>query len=292
VSAAAGHDSEHPAKSLPITVISPQRGMFEWRLRQLWRYRDLLMLFVWRDFVAIYKQTILGPAWHLFRPLLATFVMTLVFSRFAGLSTDGVPAFLFYLSGFILWTYFASVLDNVAKTFIANSTLLGKVYFHRLVIPLSLIFSNAVAFAIQFALLLVVVVPYYFSGGSVHANWWLAATPLLLVIVAGYALACGLVVCAVTTRFRDLTYLVTFGLQLFMYLTPVIYPLSSVGPRYRAWLRLNPLTAPIEAFRLGVLGVGTVQPVDVAISAAGMAILLFVALIVFTKSESTFVDTV
>jgi lipopolysaccharide transport system permease protein len=274
------------------TVITPHRGLFDWRLKQLWRYRDLVMLFVWRDFVAVYKQTILGPAWHVVRPLLATFVLTLVFSRFAGLSTDGTPAFLFYLAGYVLWTYFATALDNVSKTFIANVNLLGKVYFHRLVIPISLILSNAVSFGIQFALLMIAVVPFYMSAQQVHVTWWLVATPLLLLIVGGYALAGGLIVSAVTTRFRDLTYLITFGLQLFMYLTPVIYPLSAVSPRYRAWLQLNPLTPVIEAFRLGVLGAGTVQMADVVWSGVVMLAMLVVALMIFTKSERTFADTV
>jgi lipopolysaccharide transport system permease protein len=289
---AALKDAESSSYSAVETLITPQRGYFDWRLRQLWRYRDLLMLFVWRDFVAVYKQTVLGPAWHVIRPLLATFVLTLVFSRFAGLSTDGAPAFLFYLAGFILWTYFASALDNVSKTFIANSTLLGKVYFHRLVIPISLIISNAVAFGIQLVLLMVSVVPFYWSGQSVHMTWWFAATPVLLLIVGGYALGAGLIVCAATTRFRDLTYLVTFGLQLLMYLTPVIYPVSSVSERYRGWLRLNPLTSVIEAFRLGVLGAGTVQVSDVVVSAAGMIAVLVFALAAFTRAERTFVDTV
>ena len=274
------------------TVITPYRGWFDWRLRQLWRYRDLLMLFVWRDFVSIYKQTVLGPTWHLVRPLLATFVMTMVFNRFARLPTDGVPAFLFYLSGLTLWTYFANALDNISKTFIANANLLGKVYFHRLVIPISLLLSNAVAFLIQLALLAVVIVVVYLKGNPVHLTPWLMATPLLLVIVAGYALAGGLIVCAATTRFRDLNYLVTFGLQLLMYLTPVIYPVSAIAQEYRPWLRLNPLTSLIEGFRMGVLGAGTVTGADVALSAAGMIGLLVFALVVFTRAERTFVDTV
>lgn len=274
------------------TLITPDRGLFDWRLKQLWLYRDLLLMFVWRDFVSVYKQTVLGPAWHIVRPLLATFVMTLAFSRFARLSTDGVPPFLFYLAGYILWTYFAAALDNVAKTFIANAALLGKVYFHRLVIPLSLLCSNAVAFGIQFVLLMVIVAPFYVSAQSVHPTAWLAATPLLLLIVGGYALALGLIVCAVTTRFRDLTYLVTFGLQLLMYLTPVIYPVSAVPEAYRPWLRMNPLTPVIEAFRMGVLGAGSVGLADVALSGFVMVGLLVVALIFFTRTERTFVDTV
>jgi lipopolysaccharide transport system permease protein len=277
---------------LPITVISPHRGWFEWRLRQLWRYRDLIVLFVWRDFVAVYKQTILGPAWHVIRPLLATLIFTVVFSRMAGLSTDGAPAFLFYLSGFVLWSYFAVCLDNVSRTFLANAPLMGKVYFHRLVIPVSLILSNLISFGIQLLIFLAVLAIYMLSGSHVGPTQWVFATPLILGVLAGYALAGGLVVCAVTTRYRDLTYLVSFGIQFMMYLTPVIYPVSSLSPRYRALIMANPLTPLIEAFRRAFLGTGTVSFAHVAASAALMIVLLVLALMIFSRSERTFMDTV
>jgi lipopolysaccharide transport system permease protein len=280
------------ASQLPITVISPDHRWFDWRLRQLWRYRDLIRLFVWRDFVAVYKQTILGPAWHILRPLLTTIVFTVVFGRVAGLSTDGAPAFLFYLSGFVVWNYFAVALDNVSKTFVANSSLLGKVYFHRLVIPVSLILSNLISFGINLALVLVVLAAYVWSGAAVHLTFWVLATPLLLAIVAGYALAVGLIVCSVTTRYRDLTYLVTFGIQLFMYLTPVIYPVSAVAGRYRQLIILNPLTPLIEGFRLAIIGVGTVTWLQVLASALGMLLALTIGLVMFSRTERTFMDTV
>lgn len=279
-------------KDLPVTTISPHRGWFEWRLRLLWRYRDLIGLFVWRDFVSIYKQTILGPSWHIVRPLLATFVFTLVFGRMAELSTDGVPRFLFYLSGYILWTYFATCLDNVARTFITHQNILGKVYFHRLVIPVSLLVSNLIAFGIQFALLALVLVGYIVSGSTVRPTVWLAAVPLLVVIAGGYALAFGMIVCAITTRYRDLTYFVAFAMQFLMYLTPVIYPTSSLSPDYQRLLLLNPLTPVVEGFRLALLGVGTVTVWQLTVSGLGMVLCLIVGLMIFSRSEQTFMDTV
>jgi lipopolysaccharide transport system permease protein len=274
------------------TLILPQRGWFDWRLGQLWRYRDLISLFVWRDFVAVYKQTILGPAWHLIRPLITTLIFTVVFSRIAGLSTDGAPPFLFYLVGNIAWAYFATCLDNTSKTFVANAALLGKVYFHRLVIPVSLVVSNLIAFGIQFGILLAVMAIYVVSGVSLQLNAWLLVTPLLLVILAGYALGGGIIVCAMTTRYRDLSHLVTFGVQLLMYLTPVIYPVSAVPAQYRWAADLNPLTPVFEGFRVGLLGVGSVTLDQLAGSFALMLVVLAAGVMLFTRVESTFMDTV
>jgi lipopolysaccharide transport system permease protein len=277
---------------LPETIILPDRGWFDWRLRQLWRYRDLIGLFVWRDFVSVYKQTILGPLWHIVRPLITTLIFTVVFSRMAGLSTDGAPPFLFYLVGNVGWSYFANCLDNTSKTFTANAALMGKVYFHRLVIPVSLVVSNLISFGIQLGILLVVMAIYAFSGTPLHVTAWVLLLPILLVILAGYALGGGIVVCAMTTRYRDLNYLVTFGVQLMMYVTPVIYPVSSVPERYRWAANLNPLAAVFEAFRLGFLGVGTVTLQQVAVSFVVMLIMLAAGVMLFTRVERTFMDTV
>jgi lipopolysaccharide transport system permease protein len=281
-----------PGAAQVETIILPHRGWFEWRLDQLWRYRDLISLFVWRDFVAVYKQTIFGPTWHLIKPLLATFTLTLVFSRMAGLSTDGVSPFLFYMSGYVAWSYFATAIDNISKTFVANSQLLGKVYFHRLVIPISLIFSNLISFGIQIGMFVIVLIGYVMTGYSVQLNWWTLALPLLLCIIAGYALAGGIIICAVTTRYRDLSYLVTLGMQLLMYLTPVIYPTSLLSPRYQRLMLLNPLTPLIEGFRRGLLGVGTVTAEQVVWSAIVMLMLLTIGMMMFSRVERTFMDTV
>jgi lipopolysaccharide transport system permease protein len=275
-----------------LTIITPARSWFDWRLKQLWRYRDLISLFVWRDFVSVYKQTILGPAWHIIRPLITTLIFTVVFSRMAGLSTDGAPPFLFYMVGNIAWTYFSTCLDNTSKTFVANSALLGKVYFHRLVIPVSLVISNLIAFGIQLGILLAVMAVYALSGVSLHLTSWVLLTPILLLILAGYALGGGIMVCALTTRYRDLSYLVTFGVQLLMYVTPVIYPVSALPARYRWTANLNPLTPVFEGFRVAFLGVGTVTPQELAVSFVMMLAVLAVGTILFTRVERTFMDTV
>jgi lipopolysaccharide transport system permease protein len=288
----AGGEPDTSAGPMAVTVIKPSRSWFDWRLRQLWRYRDLITLFVWRDFVSVYKQTILGPAWHVIRPLITTLIFTVVFSRMAGLSTDGAPPFLFYMVGNVAWAYFSSCLDNTSKTFVANAALLGKVYFHRLVIPVSLVLSNLIAFGIQLGILLIVMAMYVFSGESLHVTSWVLMTPVLLVILAGYALGGGIIVCAMTTRYRDLSYLVTFGVQLVMYLTPVIYPVCAVPVRYRWAANLNPLTPVFEGFRLGFLGVGTVTLEQLAFSFCSMLVVLAAGTMLFTRVERTFMDTV
>jgi homopolymeric O-antigen transport system permease protein len=274
------------------TVISPHRGWFDWRLGQLWRYRDLIGLFVWRDFVAVYKQTILGPGWHIVQPVVTTLIFTLVFGRIAGLSTEGTPPFLFYMAGYIAWTYFASCLDNTSKTFVANAPLLGKVYFHRLVIPVSLVISNLISFGIQFGVFLTALIIYAISGGVVHLNTWALLTPIFLLMLAGYGLGGGIMVCALTTRYRDLRHLVTFGVQLLLYLTPVIYPISAVPARYRWLAQINPLTPVIEGFRLGFLGVGSVTIEQLAVSFGTMLLALTAGLMLFSHVERTFMDTV
>lgn len=273
-------------------VILPQSGWFDWRLTELWRYRDLVMLLVWRDFVSVYKQTILGPAWHLLQPLLATLTFTIIFGRVAGLSTDGAPPFLFYLAGNVIWTYFATSLTNTSKTFVMNAPLLGKVYFHRMVIPLSIVVSNLVAFGIQFALFVLLLAVYGLNGVAVHLTAWAWLTPVFLLMLAGYGLGLGIIICALTTRYRDLANLVAFGVQLLMYATPVIYPVSTIPEGYRWIAQANPLTPIVEGFRLGFLGVGTVTPPQLLTSAAVMLLVLVVGVALFSRIERTFMDTV
>jgi len=274
------------------TIIEPRRSLLDWRLRQLWRYRDLISLLVRRDFVSVHKQTILGPAWHVLQPLFTTIIFTLIFGRVAKLPTDGAPPFLFYMSGTVGWTYFATSLDNTAKTFVANAPLLGKVYFHRLVIPISIVFSNLVTFGIQFAIFLAFLASYAASGADVHITSWVLLTPVLLLMLAGYALGAGILVCAMTTRYRDLRHVLTFGIQLLMYMTPVIYPISAVPPNYRWIAQLNPLTPVIEGFRKAFLGVGSVTGSELAASFGLMVVVLALGLMLFTRVERTFMDTV
>jgi lipopolysaccharide transport system permease protein len=274
------------------TKITPHRGWLDWRLAQLWRYRDLITLFVWRDFVAAYKQTILGPAWHIIQPLLTTLTFTMIFGKVAKLPTDGAPPFLFYMAGIVLWSYFSMSLTKTANTFVGNSHLMGKVYFHRLVIPISIVISNLISFAIQFGIFLVLVVSCFISTRHVHFTPWVFLSPVLLLMMAGFSLGGGIIVSALTTRYRDLANLVSFGVQLLMYATPVIYPLSTVPARFRWVSDINPLTPIMEAFRRGFLGTGTVNVTQLSISFVGMLCVLTVGMMLFTHIERSFMDTV
>ena len=293
-------DSQPPSSDLRppasdegwTTIISPHRGWLDWRLKQLWRYRDLISLFVWRDFVSAYKQTILGPLWHIIQPLLTTITFTIVFGKIARLSTDGVPPFLFYLAGNVCWSYFANNINKTSSTFVGNSALLGKVYFHRLVIPISIAISNLVSFVIQLGIFLVFLAINYRAGNNVHFTGWFFCTPLFLLMLAGYGLGGGIIVSALTTRYRDLTNLVAFGVQLLMFATPVILPLSQMPPKYRWVMEFNPLTPVVEGFRRGFLGAGSVDALHLGISFGVMLAVLGVGLMLFTHVERTFMDTV
>ena len=274
------------------TVISPHRGWLDWRLHQLWRYRDLISLFVWRDFVSAYKQTILGPLWHVIQPLLMTFTFTVIFGLVAKLPTDGIPPSLFYMSGIVCWNYFANNLNKTSSTFVGNSALLGKVYFHRLVIPVSVAISNLISFGISLAIFLVILAVYYFHGSDVHLTRWIFCLPLFLLMLAGYGLGGGIIVSALTTRYRDLTNLVAFGVQLLMYASFIMYPASQVPHKYQWVVQLNPLVPIIEGFRLAFLGAGTVDALQLASSFGIMLVVLAVGLMLFTHVEKTFMDTV
>jgi lipopolysaccharide transport system permease protein len=274
------------------TRITPHRGWMDWRLGQLWRYRDLISMFVWRDFVSAYKQTILGPAWHVIQPLLTTLMFTVIFHKVAGLPTNGAPPFLFYLAGMVMWGYFSNNLLKTSYTFVGNAHLLGKVYFHRLVIPISVTVSNLITFGIQFLIFLLALAVYALSGAELHFTGWIFATPLFLLMLAGYGLGAGIIVSALTTRYRDLANLVAFGVQLLMYATPVIYPASIMPDRYRWIVTLNPLTPVMEGFRTGFLGAGTVTTGAVAVSFAVMLMVLGLGTMLFTHVERTFMDTV
>ena len=273
-------------------TIEPRRGWLDLRLHELWAARDLVMLFVWRDFVSVYKQTILGPLWYLIQPLLTTLVFTVIFGRIAALPTDGLPQFLFYLSGTVVWSYFAECLNKTSQTFITNANLFGKVYFPRLAAPVSILISNLITFAIQFALFLGFVIYYMLSGAGVQPNAWALLTPFLLLIMAGLGLGFGVIVSSLTTRYRDLRFLVTFGVQLWMYATPVIYPVSAIPERFQPLILANPLTPVVEAFRYAYLGAGTVNGPMLAYSVLVTLIVLFIGLLLFNRTEATFMDTV
>jgi lipopolysaccharide transport system permease protein len=273
-------------------IIRPHRKLFDLKLRELWRYRDLVMLFVRRDFVSLYKQTILGPLWYLIQPLLTTITFTIVFGNIAKLPTDGLPQFLFYMAGTTVWTYFATCLTKTADTFVANAGLFGKVYFPRLAVPVSVLISNLIAFAIQFVFFLAFMGYFALRGHPVHPSLYILLTPILLLIMAGLGLGFGLIVSAMTTKYRDLRFLVQFGVQLLMYATPVVYSISSIPARFRPLIQANPMTSVIEAFRYAYLGGGTVSLGGLAYSFAFMVVIVAVGAVIFNRVEATFMDTV
>lgn len=273
-------------------IILPQRRLFDLRLDALWRYRDLILLFVQRDFVAVYKQTILGPIWYLIQPLLTTVIFTFIFGNIAKLPTDGLPQFLFYMSGTVVWSYFATCLTKTSDTFITNANLFGKVYFPRLAVPVSILISNLIAFAIQFSFFLFFMGYFAVSGSSIHPNWWVLLTPVLVFIMAGLGLGFGIIVSSLTTKYRDLRFLVQFGVQLLMYATPVIYPVSSVPQRFQWIILANPMTPIVEAFRYAFLGAGDANLGGMLYSFGFMVVVAVVGIVFFNRVEATFMDTV
>ena len=273
-------------------IIRPHRKWFDLKLGELWRYRDLVTLFVRRDFVSLYKQTILGPLWYLIQPLLTTITFTIVFGNIAKLPTDGLPQFLFYLSGTVVWTYFATCLTKTSETFVQNAPLFGKVYFPRLAVPVSILISNLIAFAIQFVFFLAFMGYFALRGAHLHPNWWMLATPLFILMMAGLGLGFGLIVSALTTKYRDLRFLVQFGVQLLMYATPVVYSSSSIPARFQPLLKANPMTSVIEGFRYAYLGGGTPSIGLLAYSFIFMVVIVAIGAVIFNRVEATFMDTV
>jgi lipopolysaccharide transport system permease protein len=273
-------------------IIRPKTRWFDLHLGDLWRYRDLVMLFVWRDFVSFYKQTILGPLWFIIQPLLTTLTFTVIFGNIAQLSTDGLPKILFYLSGITAWNYFSDCLLKTSETFTANSTLFGKVYFPRLAVPVSIVISNLIKFAIQLGLFLGFYFYFLGRGTTARPTSALLLMPLLVLLMAGLGLGSGIIVSALTTRYRDLRFLVQFGTQLLMYSTPVIYPLSKLPAEYRWIMLANPMTPVIETFRYAFLGTGTFSWNLLGISAAVTLLILAAGVLLFNKVERTFMDTI
>jgi lipopolysaccharide transport system permease protein len=273
-------------------IIRPRNGWFDIHPRELWKYRDLIGLFVWRDFVSIYKQTILGPLWYIIQPLLTTVVFTIIFGSVARLPTDGVPPFLFYFSGVIAWRYFADCLNNTANTFVGNAHIFGKVYFPRLTVPVSVVISNLIAFGIQFLLFFVIYLYYWKSSAIIHPQSALLLLPILIIQMAALGLGFGVIVSSLTTRYRDLTHLVGFGVQLWMFATPVVYPASSLPDKWRWILVLNPMAPVIEAFRFAFLGTGSINLQSWLISLSSTVCILFIGIILFSRVEKSFMDTV
>lgn len=274
-------------------VIKPKSNLFDLRLNELWRYRDLVVMFVRRDFVSNYKQTILGPIWFFLQPLLTTIMFVVVFGKIAGLAPTGVPMLAFYMAGVTIWNYFAENLNKTASVFRDNAAIFGKVYFPRLAMPVAIVISNLVRFVIQFTLFLIIWLFFYFTEDSIQPNWWaIALTPLLVVIMGLLALGLGMIISAMTTKYRDLVFLLTFGVQLLMYATPVIYPLSKLPPKYEWIIRANPMSPILETFRYGFLGTGYFSWSYLAYSIAITVTILSFGVVIFNKVEKTFTDTV
>jgi lipopolysaccharide transport system permease protein len=273
-------------------IIQPKNRLFDIDLAALWRYRDLITLFVRRDFVSKYKQTILGPLWFVLQPALTTIMFALIFSRIAKISTDGLPPILFYMSGTVAWTYFSTCLNSTSNTFITNAMIFGKVYFPRLAVPISIVISTLIQFFIQFALLILVMAFYRFKGIEFHLSIFTLIIPVLILLMALMGLGFGIVISSLTTKYRDLVYLVTFGVQLWMYATPIVYPLSSIPEKYRLWVLLNPLTSVIETFRFALLGSGTFNPLQLLYSTIFAFAIVIIGIILFNRVEKTFIDTV
>jgi lipopolysaccharide transport system permease protein len=285
-------NSAPPDESEWTLIIKPRGRWFDLRLGELWDARELVWLFFRRDFVSLYKQTILGPLWYVIQPLLTTIVFTVVFGRIAKLPTNGLPQFLFYMSGTVTWAYFASSLTKTSTTFLNNAQIFGKVYFSRLTVPISTLLSNLVAFLIQFVLFLAFVAYFMIKGSTAHFTSWALFLPVLIVIMAGLGLGLGIIVSALTTKYRDLQFLVAFGVQLLMYTTPMVFPLSSVKGVYRWILVANPMTPIIETFRRGFLGAGTISAPLLAYSAGFALVAVVVGAVLFHRVERTFMDTV
>jgi len=273
-------------------VIEPKRSLLDLRLGELWRYRDLVMLFVRRDFVSVYKQTILGPLWYLIQPLLTTITFTVIFGNIAQLPTDGLPQFLFYMSGTVIWTYFAECLTKTSNTFVNNANLFGKVYFPRMAVPVSILISNLITFGIQFVFFLAFMLFFALGGAQIRPNLWILLSPVLLLMMAGLGLGFGIIISSLTTKYRDLRFLVQFGVQLLMYATPVIYPSSAIPERFQTLIKLNPMTPIVETFRFAFLGAGSVHPLDLLYSFVFMVVIVIIGAVMFNRVEATFMDTV
>lgn len=284
--------TSQPESTQWTMILRPKKSMLEVNIRELWQYRDLIAQLVKRDFVAKYKQTILGPLWFLIQPLLTTLIFVVVFGNIAGIPTDGIPKILFYMAGIVGWNYFATCLNDTSQTFIKNASIFGKVYFPRLAMPLSIVISNLVSFVIQFVFLIAFIIYFMAAGSDIRPGWEVALVPFLVVIIAGLGLGFGIIITSLTTKYRDLVHLITFGVTLWMYATPIIYPLSEIPEKYKPYVLANPMTPVVETFKTAMLGVGQVDYLYLAYSFVFMIALLAVGIIIFNKVERTFMDTV
>lgn len=288
-------DQSLAAQSKPAwdLIIKPKPRLLDLRFNEVWRYRDLMLLLVKRDFIAQYKQTVLGPVWHLIQPILTTLMFLLVFSNIAKIPTDGIHPIVFYLSGIVVWNYFSLCLLNISNTFLTNANIFGKVYFPRLVMPLSVSLSNLIRFGIQFMLLMGAMIWFHFKGYPIHLTFKWVAIPLLVILVAGIALGLGIIISSFTTKYRDFAVLLTFAIQLGVYATPIAYPMSYLrGRSYETVIKLNPLSSIVETFRYVLFDKGTFNVGDLLYSTVFMIVLVLVGIILFNRIEKKFMDTV
>lgn len=273
-------------------VIESKNNLFSLNLKEVWHYKDLVYMLVRRDFVTSFKQTILGPLWFFINPIFTTIMYVIVFGNIANISTDGAPQIPFYLSGVILWNYFSSCLNSTSNVFRGNATIFGKVYFPRLVMPLAIVTSNLMQFGVQFCLFIVFLLYYLIVDKNVHPSAWILITPILIVLMAGFAMGTGMIFSAMTTKYKDLSMLLSFGVSLYMYVTPVVYPVSAIPEKYRWIADLNPLTGIFECFKYAYLGVGDFNIGMLTYSVAFIFIILLTGTLIFNKVEKSFMDTV
>lgn len=276
--------------------ISGKKSYFSINFKEIWQYRDLLFLFVKRDIVTFYKQTILGPVWFIIQPLLTSIIQFVIFSKIAAIPSDGVPYFLFVLAGNVLWFYFSDSLKATSETFTTNQNIFGKVYFPRIIMPLKVVLSNVIKFGIQFAFFLVVLVYYLNKGVAITPNFYALLTPFLLLIVALIALGFGMIISALTVKYRDLNFVITFGISLYMYITPIVYPtslvLEKIDSKYHTLVYLNPLTSLFDFFRYAFTGAGVIDVNGLVYSVVFSILIFFVGLVVFNRSEKSFIDVI
>ncbi|SEG49929.1 lipopolysaccharide transport system permease protein [Halpernia humi] len=272
--------------------ITSEHKVLELDFKEVWRYRDLLGLLVKRDFITFYKQTILGPLWFIIQPLLTTIIYIILFGNIAKIGTDGSPQILFYLSSITIWNYFSESLTKTSSVFTANSGMFGKVYFPRLIMPLSIVTSALMKFAVQFGVFILVFFYYFIFTKSIHPNLWVLFTPVLIFLMAVFALGLGMIFSSLTTKYKDLTFLLAFGIQLFMYLTPVVYPISALPEKYRFLVYANPLSPIFECFRYAYLGTGNFQLSSLLWSSIFIFLILILGTVIFNKVEKSFMDTV
>ena len=272
--------------------IKPKKKWLDVDIKGIWRYRDLYRMYIKRDIITLYKQTVLGPLWFVIQPVFTTIMYMFVFGGLAGISTDGAPQPLFYLSGIMLWSYFSSCFSVSSNVFISNAGIFGKVYFPRLVVPLASITSGLIKMLIQLCLFIIVYIYYLYTGADLHVNWTIILFPFLVFLIAFHAMSWGMIISSMTTKYRDLRQLVGFGIQLFMYATPVIYPLSAAPGKYKDIIALNPLTPIFEAFKYSCMGCGSLDWGGLLYSTIFMCVTLFFAVIIFNRVERNFMDTV